>query len=507
MTEPTLDRIDDWINRYLDGQIGRDEFDLLWQAMRRDPAVLDRFVELAMLDRAVSQTLRHNERVALLRASQHDPGEAFESALSSLWAGSDAAPIIRLERDDRRAPAPRRWLLPATVAAALVLAAALVAVLVPGHDQAPRTTASPQGAVIEPEPAAMQLTAERGARWLVDGVPQRLEIDHAVRAGQRVTLMAGFAEFTTPTGAKAILEAPCTLEPLANKHTLRLHRGKLVGICPTPESRGLTIETRDARIIDVGTRFGVAYDGQTLLRVIEGEVRAHARASDASDQGTRLIAGQSAGIDARSGKVDPSVDTRALRFVADWSAINNPPQVSGDALFNPAIHPDLRAGHAELNTIQLFPERTAVRLLSDTAVTLAEPGEYNAFAGLSSLLPAGVLLDSYFIHADPLGQPAGEQSQRYQATIRFDRPILAVIATSEHLKQSHAALGLPGLRYGSADAASRPDGFDPSGLEASSATGLRDRVEISEDRRTLTLELFSGEAIDQLRVLVEAGTP
>ena len=97
------------------------------------------------------------------------------------------------------------------------------------------------------------LTAESDARW----AERALASGSDLHAGQRLTLIAGVAEITTNRGAIAILEAPATVELLDSPNAIRLHTGKLVGICETELSKGFLVRTPYLDITDLGTEFGI----------------------------------------------------------------------------------------------------------------------------------------------------------------------------------------------------------------------------------------------------------
>lgn len=104
-----------------------------------------------------------------------------------------------------------------------------------------------------------------------------------LRAGERLTLIEGFAEITTARGAVAIIEAPATVELLDSDNAIRLHQGKLVGLCHTQGSKGFVVKTDQATITDLGTEFGVtATPNGTEATVFVGEIAV--RTPDAPSQ-------------------------------------------------------------------------------------------------------------------------------------------------------------------------------------------------------------------------------
>lgn len=85
-------------------------------------------------------------------------------------------------------------------------------------------------------------------------------------------LIEGLAVLRFDSGAELVLEAPATVEVLDGMNC-KLRRGTLVAEVP-PQARGFTIDTKDAKVIDWGTRFGISADedGKYMVRVLEGLV-------------------------------------------------------------------------------------------------------------------------------------------------------------------------------------------------------------------------------------------
>lgn len=101
--------------------------------------------------------------------------------------------------------------------------------------------------------AVATLTATHRAQWLGPA----FSVGDELEPGERLQLLAGFAEITTSRGAVAILQAPITIELTDSDNALRLHEGRLVGICRTESSKGFTVETDYCKVVDIGTEFGV----------------------------------------------------------------------------------------------------------------------------------------------------------------------------------------------------------------------------------------------------------
>lgn len=160
-------------------------------------------------------------------------------------------------------------------AAVLLLGVVLTAVILSGPDkveplvnQEPLNNAPDAAA----RPIVATLTATHNAQWS-HLVERALANGSQLHAGDRLILTGGFAEITTNRGAVAILEAPATVELLDNDNALRLHSGKLVGICETESSKGFLVRTANMDVIDLGTVFGVeANDDQVVATVFSGAI-------------------------------------------------------------------------------------------------------------------------------------------------------------------------------------------------------------------------------------------
>jgi len=118
-------------------------------------------------------------------------------------------------------------------------------------------------------PGVAILSKSTNCRWASSTIPTA-EGSH-VPAG-KLELVEGLATIVFDSGAEISLEAPATLE-IIDKMNARLISGTLVADVP-PTAIGFTIDTKDATITDLGTRFGLSTDeqGKYLVQVIEGLV-------------------------------------------------------------------------------------------------------------------------------------------------------------------------------------------------------------------------------------------
>ncbi|MCG8509394.1 MAG: FecR domain-containing protein, partial [Rhodospirillales bacterium] len=115
-------------------------------------------------------------------------------------------------------------------------------------------------------------------------------------------------------GAIVVLEAPCDIQLLDENH-VKLTRGRLVGRCPTAESKGFIVDTPNARIIDLGTEFGVHVDdrGVSEAHVFDGEIELTALASGKASQPARELAEGNA---VRVNQIGTSIQAKEIRPLA-----------------------------------------------------------------------------------------------------------------------------------------------------------------------------------------------
>ena len=96
------------------------------------------------------------------------------------------------------------------------------------------------------------------------------------------------------------------------------------------------------------------------------------------------------------------------------------------------------------------------------------------------------------------------RTRSIRCVIRFDRPIVGVIAAESTLRQTDVSLSLPGALHPTVvdpeDAANPAGGL--AGLEFD--TKYADTAIVSDDGMSLELELHAPIAVDQVRVLVQS---
>jgi len=243
MTPDLFDRFD----AYLAGSLPDEELPALEALLRDDPAARAAFVRYLRL---------HADLTVEMRARA--AGDRLLAAIE---------------------PPRRRPILSALLAmAAGVLVALGVAWLWPREST--------------PEEVAWLVNAQNAA-WADDAEPGPL------RPGTTLRLESGLVALRFASGARLVLEGPAEVT-LESAMRVALGHGK-VGATVPESAHGFTVLSPRGEVIDLGTEFGVAVgdDGDTAVRVFEGEVIARDKAGQKN-----LLRDQAARIDAAGLRVD-----------------------------------------------------------------------------------------------------------------------------------------------------------------------------------------------------------
>jgi uncharacterized repeat protein (TIGR01451 family) len=141
--------------------------------------------------------------------------------------------------------------------------------------------------------------------------------------------------------------------------------------------------------------------------------------------------------------------------------------------------------------VHAFDERQGTLLAAPVAVDAVNPGTYVTFPAGSATIPAGTIVDSHLIHSDIT---LFGSTIRRQGTVTFANDILGVVASTNRLAASDAALGAPGTQYAGTT--------KWRGLEGGEAnlSSLADKFTISADRRKVTFDLQT-LVMDEIRVV------
>ncbi len=324
----------------------------------------------------------------------------------------------------------------------------------------------------------------------------------AIRSGQKVqsgglSVDRGVVRLDFVNGAKLAVEGPAKIEVIDEMRVVLLSG---IITATIPESAiGFVVDTDTARVVDLGTAFGVSVgtDGTTDVCVFEGEVSVRRKGSTAS-QPALVREGEAVRASESSPTVD-SADYEVAAFENAWPVNSGVLQTTGSIRFvSPG--PDFHPGNYEDNEhIVVFPECHAVIPDEAFRVDMVDPGEYAKSQYRDKpTLSTGRRLTSYLLQLD--AYPEGKNPNRRRSVrgqITFAKPIAGVITVDRLLRESEAVFGIPDVKYPTARTIEpRPEGDQRPGF---------DTLILAADQRTLFVELKENPGhLDQVRVLVEA---
>jgi ferric-dicitrate binding protein FerR (iron transport regulator) len=272
---------DELISAHLDDALTPAQRDELTAWLKADPANLRRFVEANVRDQHLRATVQGRGELlpfeALLKVEPAPAPRRFHP----WWAAAAAVLVLLVSVFAWRGSVPPR-VLAEVVAADNAQLAGRASLLQPGDRVALRVVRLDAGTVRWRLPNDVVLDIAGPAEARFDG-PMRLRVSHG--------------KFTAEVG---------------------------------PAGKGFTIETAHARIVDLGTRFGVdaSHGGATDVVVFEGHVEVYRpsprRGTNRGSLITRLDAGEAV-------RVDQSSAPQRIVFIvhgddeADWTARSEPP--------------------------------------------------------------------------------------------------------------------------------------------------------------------------------------
>ena len=327
------------------------------------------------------------------------------------------------------------------------------------------------------------------AKWSADR-----KLAPGVHVGRgHLRLAAGVVRIDFAKDVRLTLEGPADLELIGPGET-RLHSGKLTANVP-PEGIGFQVHTERAKVLDLGTTFGVSVrtNGVTDVAVFEGRV---AVTSLASREEKVINEGDEVSLNEGSGALTPrKFNTHSFR---GWQVLFGVVNTGGRIRF---AYPQSQLNPADVtdaDNIVIFPERFATKLRTDFTVSITDPGDYgpDEIIGRQEMLTAGKRrVNTYLIqyHPPQVDDEAKSNPSRFVGEVSFDRPIIAIIADGDQLKASDQVLGRKRFVY-------------PQGSQRALKNG--DHLSLSQDRRTLKLDWqATADGVNQIRVVVDVSDP
>lgn len=209
------------------------------------------------------------------------------------WQSAQASAAVEpARRASRISTAARLYASLACAALVVIIGLTVMAILRSGDLRRP---GAPD--VADDKPAVSARVVELAdCRWSDDRFT--LAAGQELPPGARMRLQAGYAEIAFSDGASVVLAGPATFV-VDSSNSSQLLAGKLTARVP-PTARGFTVATPTARVIDLGTAFGVEVDaaGETEVHVFDGRVQMVAHEPQAVP--VELGANESARIDSNS---------------------------------------------------------------------------------------------------------------------------------------------------------------------------------------------------------------
>ena len=317
----------------------------------------------------------------------------------------------------------------------------------------------------------------------------------------KLNLEVGLARLDFRNGATITLQGPAEFEILTADKTI-LNSGILTASIPD-SAVGFEVLTPAMDIVDRGTAFGVSVgaDGETDVGVFEGEVEVSL--TDSGDSPQLVREGNAVRSRPEANSIH-TVNYSTERYENAWPVTSGVLQATGLMKFVSPGPEFVPGRYEDSERILVFPERSQVLLNSDLRVDVTEPGKYKRVRRRDrDVLAAGQMIRSYLLQLNPLGEfPRKEANEaRVIGQITFDRPILGLIGGTSLLTKTDELLGHSLGEYGE-----NRRGIEPSHSDDLPDSG-RDDVTLSQDRRTLSLDLSASSAIDQIRVVVSEPQP
>lgn len=209
------------------------------------------------------------EEVCEARGAGENDNEYYSSVMESMAEYERTAPSLEVERQieqPRRQPKPikiekaSKSISRFSLSAALLSAAALIVMFISAYF----------GEV--PMPVGI-LTDAYDAEWASE---DQVVVGDSLENVVSRHLLSGYAEITFDNGAKAVLEGPVKFK-LETVDSMFVDKGK-VYTKVNNASAGFTVNTPYAKIVDLGTEFGVDVDKkQSEVHVYKGKVKLFAQ--------------------------------------------------------------------------------------------------------------------------------------------------------------------------------------------------------------------------------------
>ena len=182
----------------------------------------------------------------------------------------------------------------------------------------------PQATEIAPVQADQQsvatITGLGAARWQVPRDARQMLSRCAI--GDRMRLREGSAELTFDAGAQVTVFGPADFE-ITSATSIRCRRGRVTTLV-NDRGKGFSIETPQAKVVDLGTQFGlqISDKGETEVVVFQGSIDvSYAARADAADASGRRMQQGDALLLRNSGEIERLMSVERNSFMLSAAKI------------------------------------------------------------------------------------------------------------------------------------------------------------------------------------------
>jgi hypothetical protein len=250
--------------QYLDGTLSSADLETFNLLLEAKPDYQTLFVDLCLQSRIYAEALRGRVQLGMAEKTLVVTPAANRQWVSQVlsWGGIAAA-IVALTY----------WAVVAlTLGRSLHPSPAAIA------------TSSPSAESGDPRPNQADSVAivrnATGVRWSKNTSSQRAK--GSVLPGERLKIESGTVELELNAGTKLVVEGPADWT-VDDNNSVSLRAGRLLATVPT-QAIGFSVQTPTAKIVDLGTEFGVDVDerGEAEVHVFQGRVVAERAAAPGS---------------------------------------------------------------------------------------------------------------------------------------------------------------------------------------------------------------------------------
>jgi hypothetical protein len=295
MTDPEI-----LISRYFEDpeSMTQHDMDQLSEWIKQGPSHAKQFAQAAFVHRGVYDSLTSEQTQEALTGplsspSADDSGFRWDDHFWHRIAKyENTAPAVNIEKPDSteeqlQKPEPAKDIVKTNRALLLVSAFCVAAVLFLC------VVRQIQEFWFPPEVATLGSSMQ--AEWADSAAPK--PGGRLTRREGPLRLMRGIVDIVFDSGAEAVIEGPAQFR-LKSANRIEFLSGRLFAEVP-PSAKGFTVETRYAKIVDLGTEFGIVADTgrATDVHMFKGKASLVQGTGARAGKGQTLIGGQARSVD------------------------------------------------------------------------------------------------------------------------------------------------------------------------------------------------------------------